>query len=205
VQSVESPQDGVVRTQQKSPDENEKTSGTRRPRRPCARTENGAGIASGPMSAPVVLALQRAVGNRAVSRMIDTEMTDTEQRCIPVADAVSSPGVPLDSRIRGAAEQAYPMDFGHVRVHRDAVAQRSAMEFGARAYTVGSDIVLGPQHPDDETMFHEIDHVYQQSLGPVAGTDDGTGTRVSHPGDPFERKSADNGRRMARGATPDLG
>lgn len=161
-------------------------------------------MASGPMSAPAALALQRTAGNRAVSRMIDTEMTGTGQRDIPVADAVSSPSVPLDPRIRGAAERAYSMDFGHVRVHRDAVAQRSAMEFGARAYTVGSDIVLGPQSADDETMFHEIDHVYQQSQGPVPGTDDGTGTRVSHPGDPFERKSAENGRRMARGTAPDL-
>jgi hypothetical protein len=197
--------DGVVRAQQKSSDKNEKTSGTRRPERPGARPENGAGIASGPMSAPAALALQRAVGNRAVSRMIDTEMTDTEQQRIPVADAVSSQGAPLDSRIRATAEQAYGMDFGHVRVHSDAVAQRSAVEFGARAYTTGADIVVGPQGADDETMYHEIDHVYQQSLGPVAGTDNGTGAKVSHPEDPFERKSAMNGRRMARGAPPDLG
>jgi hypothetical protein len=189
-----------MRAEQKRPGENETTGTTRQAGRSRVRPENGTGIAPGPMSAQTALALQRAVGNRAASRILDED-----QHRSSVLDAIRSRSTPLDSRIRETAERAYRMDFGHVRVHSDAVAQRSAVELGARAYTTGSDIVVGPRGADDETMFHEIDHVYQQSLGPVAGTDNGTGTKVSHPGDPFERKSAENGRRMARGAVPDLG
>ncbi|WP_073952834.1 hypothetical protein [Streptomyces kebangsaanensis] len=51
---------------------------------------------------------------------------------------------------------------------------------------------------------HEIDHVHQQTVGPVAGSDNGTGVKVSHQDDPYERASAENGRQTARGGTPEL-
>ncbi|MFJ9030925.1 DUF4157 domain-containing protein [Streptomyces sp. NPDC102274] len=170
-----------------------------------------------------VLALQRAVGNAVVARAVEeeqhehgaacgheqpsAEQTPVDQSSIQrssVIDAVRSPGRPLDSRIMEKAEQGYGMSFRHVRVHSGPVAQHSAMALGARAYTTGSDIVVGPQGTDDETMFHELDHVRQQSLGTVSGTDNGAGVKVSHEDDPFERHATANGRRMARGATPDL-
>ncbi|MEU1269186.1 DUF4157 domain-containing protein [Streptomyces sp. NPDC005799] len=173
---------------------------------------------------PPLLALQRAAGNAAVTRAIqearhehgpdcghtaevqrDASGEPAVQRRSSVFEATSSPGSPLEPRIQAKAEQAYGMSFAHVRVHSGTVAQRSALEYGARAYTSGSDIVVGAQGIDDETLFHEIDHVHQQSSGPVAGTDDGSGARVSDPGDPFERRAAANGRRMAQGAAPDLG
>ncbi|MFE4451941.1 DUF4157 domain-containing protein [Streptomyces sp. NPDC056796] len=167
-----------------------------------------------------VLALQRAAGNAVVARAVEEERHEHGGGCghetaeqpveaspVPqssVADAVRSPGRPLDSRLMERAEQGYGMSFRHVRVHSDPAAQRSATELGARAYTTGHDIVVGPQGADDETMFHELDHVRQQSLGPVAGTDNGAGVAVSHQDDPFERSAAANGRRMAQGSTPDL-
>lgn len=173
---------------------------------------------------PPLLALQRAAGNAAVTRAIqearhehgpdcghtaevqrDASREPAVQRRSSVFEATSSPGSPLEPRIQAKAEQAYGMSFAHVRVHSGPVAQRSALEYGARAYTSGSDIVVGAQGIDDETLFHEIDHVHQQSSGPVSGTDDGSGARVSDPGDPFERRAAANGRRMAQGAAPDLG
>ncbi|MFD3308220.1 DUF4157 domain-containing protein [Streptomyces sp. NPDC058694] len=178
-------------------------------------------------SANRLLTLQRLAGNAAVSRAVEEERhehgpgcaherpaagqqsvqrdaSETVQREASVSDALNSPGSSLDSRIREKAEQAYGMDFGHVRVHTDAVAQRSAAALGALAYTTGSDIVVGPQGATDEMMFHEIDHVHQQSMGPVAGTDNGSGAKVSHPDDPFERRSAANGRKLASGGAPDL-
>ncbi|MFD8810327.1 DUF4157 domain-containing protein, partial [Streptomyces sp. NPDC059627] len=121
-----------------------------------------------------------------------------------VADAVRSPGRPLDPRIQKHAERGLGIDLGHVRVHSDAVAQRSAVQLSARAYTTGSDIIVGPQGADDETMYHELTHVKQQAAGPVAGSDDGSGARVSHPDDPFERQAGESGRQLARGAGPDL-
>ncbi|MBT1185458.1 DUF4157 domain-containing protein [Streptomyces sp. CJ_13] len=175
-----------------------------------------------------VLTLQRSVGNASVSRAIEEEQHEhgtgcghdrppaeqplADQAPVPqasadqssVADAVRSPGRPLDPRLLARAEQGYGMSFRHVRVHSDPVAQRSAMALGARAYTTGSDIVVGPQGTDDETMFHELDHVRQQSLGSVPGTDNGAGVKLSHQDDPFERHATANGRRMAQGAMPDL-
>ncbi|MEV5160152.1 DUF4157 domain-containing protein, partial [Streptomyces sp. NPDC053728] len=168
-----------------------------------------------------VLAVQRAAGNAVVARALEEERHEHGAACghasdeqvsadaasaqqSSLADAVRSPGRPLDPRLMERAEQGYGMSFRHVRVHSDPAAQRSATAFGARAYTTGHDIVLGPQGADDETMFHELDHVRQQSLGPVAGTDNGSGVAVSHQDDPFERHATANGRRMARGAMPDL-
>ena len=126
------------------------------------------------------------------------------QRQSSVLDAVGSPGRPLEARILQRAEQAYSMDFGHVRVHSDPVAQRSADELGALAYTTGSHIVLGGNRVSDEVMYEEVDHVRQQALGPVPGTDNGRGEKVSRPDDPFEKSAGANGRKMARGAAPDL-
>ncbi|MEU3491530.1 eCIS core domain-containing protein [Streptomyces massasporeus] len=172
---------------------------------------------------PPLIALQRAAGNAAVARAIqrardehhpegersearghDGDGAVPVQRRPSVLDAVGSPGRPLEGRILQRAEQAYGMKFGHVRVHSGPVAQRSAEELGALAYTTGSHIVLGGNSVSDEVMYEEVDHVRQQALGPVPGTDNGRGERVSHPDDPFERSAGSNGRRMARGADPDL-
>ncbi|MFE9768362.1 DUF4157 domain-containing protein [Streptomyces sp. NPDC005808] len=165
-----------------------------------------------------LLTLQRLAGNAAVARAVEEERhehgpgcaherTAVEQPSLQrssVSEALLSPARPLESRIRERAEQGLGMDLGDVRVHSGPVAQRSALEFGARAYTTGKDIVVGPGGADDETMYHELTHVHQQSLGPVAGADNGTGTKVSHKDDPFERHAADSGRQLAQGIAPSL-
>ncbi|MEU9452712.1 DUF4157 domain-containing protein [Streptomyces sp. NPDC048277] len=159
---------------------------------------------------PPLLALQRAAGNTAVTRAIQRARHEGEpeersvQRRTSVADAVGSPGVPLEPRILQRAEQAYGMEFGHVRVHSGPVAQRSAEDLQAQAYTTGPHIVLGDSRVSDEVMYEEVDHVRQQFLGPVPGTANGRGEKVSHPDDPFERSAGSNGRKLARGAAPDL-
>ncbi|MCB5911533.1 eCIS core domain-containing protein [Streptomyces pinistramenti] len=119
-----------------------------------------------------------------------------------VLDAVRSSGSPLAPHIRERAEAGLDMDLSAVRVHTGPAAQRSAQDLGARAYTTGKDIVVGPEGADDETMYHELRHVDQQSKGAVAGTSNGAGVNVSSEGDPFERDAAAFGRQMARGDTP---
>ncbi|MFJ5641096.1 DUF4157 domain-containing protein [Streptomyces sp. NPDC093223] len=165
---------------------------------------------------PPLAALQGAAGNAAVTRAIQRARQDAGpegqaaegalpgHRPTSVADAVGSPGAPLEPRILQRAESAYGMDFGHVRVHSGPVAQRSAEELGARAYTTGPHIVLGGSRVADEVMYEEVDHVRQQALGPVPGTANGRGEKVSSPDDPFERSAGSNGRKMAGGAAPDL-
>ncbi|MFJ7996766.1 DUF4157 domain-containing protein [Streptomyces sp. NPDC096310] len=174
-----------------------------------------------------LLALQRSAGNAAVSRAIEEERHEhssgcshadqtaqrrvdpaaeqaTVQRRVSLAEVTGSGGLSLSPRIQSRAEKAYNMPFRNVRVHNDEIAQRASAEFGARAMTIENHIVLGSPTVDDETMFHELDHVRQQTQGEVAGSDDGSGNKVSDPGDPFELQSADNGRRVAQGADPDL-
>lgn len=93
-------------------------------------------------------------------------------------------------------------DFSDVRVHTGPTAQRSAAEIGARAYTSGSDVVIGAGGGDKHTLAHELTHVIQQRQGPVSGTDTGDGLRVSDPGDRFERAAEANARRVMSGPAP---
>src|SRR3954452_1755509 len=59
-----------------------------------------------------------------------------------------SSGRPLDSATRSPMERSFGHNFGQVRIHRD---EQAAQSLGARAFTVGSNIVLGggysPGHP----------------------------------------------------------
>ncbi|MFE1926770.1 DUF4157 domain-containing protein [Streptomyces asoensis] len=194
------------------------------------RPKAGKGPTRSPLPGPAagLLALQRSAGNAAVTRAIeeqrhehgpgcghadrsvqrDARAADAEQdavqRRVSLTEVTGSGGSSLDPRIQAKAEQAYGMPLGHVRVHNDATAQRASADFNAHAMTIGHHIVLGSSRVDDETMFHELDHVRQQSQGPVAGTDNGSGVKVSSPGDSFERQSASNGRLVAQGSAPDL-
>jgi hypothetical protein len=65
-------------------------------------------------------------------------------------------------------------DFGSVRIHSDSRAAESAHELGARAYTVGKDIVFGagryaPQTNEGrELLAHELTHVVQQTASAPA-------------------------------------
>ncbi|GGU29996.1 hypothetical protein GCM10010289_59270 [Streptomyces violascens] len=90
-------------------------------------------------------------------------------------------------------------DFSDVRVHNDSAAKASAAEVGARAYTSGNHVVIGDGGDDKHTLAHELTHVIQQRQGPVAGTDNGSGLKVSDPSDRFEREAEANATRAMRG------
>jgi hypothetical protein len=86
-----------------------------------------------------------------------------------VNDALSSPGRPLSPATRAFMEPRFGHDFSHVRVHSDAVAEQSARDVHARAYTVGRDIVFGAGQSalgsteGQRLLAHELTHVVQQS------------------------------------------
>ncbi|EFG04690.1 Hypothetical protein SCLAV_p1204 (plasmid) [Streptomyces clavuligerus] len=120
-----------------------------------------------------------------------------------VHDVLRTPGQPLDTTTRTEMEARLGADFSDVRVHRDTAAQASAAEVNARAYTSGSHVVLGGGGTDKHTLAHELTHVIQQRQGPVAGTENGSGLRVSDPSDRFEREAEANAARVMRGPVPE--
>ncbi len=97
-----------------------------------------------------------------------------------VHDVLRSPGRPLDAAARAFFEPRFGHDFANVRVHSGPLAEQSAREVNAHAYTVGHSIVFGPGRFSPETaegrqlIAHELTHVLQQ--GTV-----GHGVRASHP------------------------
>ncbi|MGW3185075.1 eCIS core domain-containing protein [Kitasatospora sp. NPDC001119] len=166
--------------------------------------------------APPLLALQRSVGNAAVVRMLrrtgrpgaqeeprqggefDYGQAEHAVQRSTVQDVLRSPGRPLDHGTRTEMEGRLGADFSDVRIHTDAAARASAVDVGARAYTSGHHVVIGEGGGDKHTLAHELTHVIQQRQGPVAGTDDGTGLKVSDPSDRFEREAEANAVRVMR-------
>ncbi|OUL98501.1 eCIS core domain-containing protein [Variovorax sp. JS1663] len=99
-----------------------------------------------------------------------------------VHEVLSSPGQPLDAGTRGSMETRFGADFSSVRIHAGASAGRSARAVGARAYTVGRDIVFGagefaPGHPRGRHLLaHELTHTLQQAgPSPRLQREDGDG------------------------------
>jgi len=89
-----------------------------------------------------------------------------------VHQVLRAPGQELDSETRSWAEAAYQRDFGRVRIHTGEQAEASAASIHARAYTVGSRIVLGPGAAQGGAnhralMAHELAHVVQQGTAPA--------------------------------------
>ncbi len=168
----------------------DKDSATRRqqPRRGASAPESG--------TAAHLLHLQRTLGNAAVARMVEGAQDEpVVQRRSAAHDVLNSAGSPLDAPVLDEMNHRLGADFSDVQVHTDSIAQRSTEEMGARAWTSGNHVVLGPQGRDRHTLAHELTHVLQQKAGPVAGTDTGDGLAVSHPSDPYERAAEENARK----------
>jgi hypothetical protein len=88
-----------------------------------------------------------------------------------VHDVLRQPGRPLDATTRRFFERQFRCRLTDVRIHDDAKAAISAAELGARAYTVGSDVVFGAEgyRPRERAglslLAHELVHVIQQGSG----------------------------------------
>ncbi|MFC8015590.1 eCIS core domain-containing protein [Streptomyces cinereoruber] len=121
-----------------------------------------------------------------------------------VHDVLRTSGRPLDDATRTDMESRLGADFSDVRVHDDSAARASAAEVGARAYTSGNHVVIGEGGGDRHTLAHELTHVIQQRRGPVAGTDNGSGLKISDPSDRYEREAETNATRVLRSALPEV-
>ncbi|WP_234046958.1 eCIS core domain-containing protein [Streptomyces adelaidensis] len=173
-----------------------------------SKVQAGGGAPSG------LRALQSTAGNAAVVQMLrraghlgadqhqhgagcghqDTERPAVQRSA--VHDVLRSGGQALDGATRSDMESRFGADFSDVRIHNDSAARASAAEVGARAYTSGSHVVIGDGGNDRHTLAHELTHVIQQRQGPVAGTDNGSGLKVSDPSDRFEREAEANAHRV---------
>lgn len=86
-----------------------------------------------------------------------------------VQEVLHSSGLPLDQTARQFMEPRFGHDFSRVRIFTDAKAAESAKQIGARAYTVGNNVVFGQGHyaPDTSAgrrlLAHELSHTLQQA------------------------------------------
>jgi hypothetical protein len=109
-----------------------------------------------------VLQLQRVVGNRAVTRLLQrTQGMEDEQRS--ATGAVARGGLP--DNLRTGIETLSGMDMSDVRVHRNS---SDAAKVNALAYAQGSDIHIAPGQ--EQHLPHEAWHVVQQRQGRVQPT-----------------------------------
>jgi len=89
----------------------------------------------------------------------------------------SGRGQPLPESARAFFGPRFGNDFSNVHVHTDAHATESAQQLGARAYTVGRDIVFGAGQYSPETtagkqlLAHELAHVTQNQRDNAIGSD----------------------------------
>jgi hypothetical protein len=128
-------------------------------------------------SAAAVLQAQRVQGNRFVQRMVSLsragsmEGGELPEETTQQIDQARSGGRSLDGTTRKSMESAFDADFGGVRVHTGAAADRLNGELSARAFTTGSDIFFrqGEYDPSRssgrELLAHELTHVVQQGGG----------------------------------------
>ncbi|MEU8737872.1 eCIS core domain-containing protein [Streptomyces halstedii] len=173
-----------------------------------------------PLTPQALRSLQGTVGNAAVVQLLHQGGHRQEQeqeqgagsglqptgraevQRAAVHDVLRSGGRPLDDTTRATMEARLGADFSDVRVHSGSAARASATALGARAYTSGNHVVIGDGGADAHTLAHELTHVIQQRQGPVAGTDNGDGLKVSSPDDRFEREAEANARRALSGPVP---
>jgi hypothetical protein len=103
-----------------------------------------------------------------LARKIATDTRYAEDASTVVQPVLQSGGSPLDDDTRDFMESRFGHDFGAVRVHTGAQAERSAEAVNARAYTVGPDVVFGAgayapgTHAGKQLIAHELTHVVQQ-------------------------------------------
>jgi hypothetical protein len=148
-----------------------------------------------------LLRLQRSHGNRYVQRLLMlARAAEGEARLTPETEESihrsRGGGQALDENVRGKMESAIGADFGGVRVHTDARADKLSRAVNARAFTVGRDVYFreGAYQPGSssgrELLAHELTHVVQQS-GSQGTTGGGVQRQlsVSQPGDKYEREA----------------
>jgi Domain of unknown function (DUF4157) len=85
-----------------------------------------------------------------------------------IEDMITGHASMLDQSTLSFMESKFGFDFSHVRIHTDVKSAKLARILGARAFTVGQDIVFDPEHfstgshKGRELIAHELVHVLQQ-------------------------------------------
>jgi hypothetical protein len=124
---------------------------------------------------------------------------------LEVERTASFPGQPLEASTRADMEAHLGEDLGDVRVHVGERASRAAESIGARAYTLGNDVVFGegefrPGDPSGRRLIaHELAHVVQQRGGTAGAA--GVVQRQPTPGDPraAENRAQEADQQASRG------
>jgi hypothetical protein len=111
-----------------------------------------------------------------------------------VHEVLRSPGQSLDEATRAFMEPRFGHDFSGMRLHTDARAAESARSLHALAYTIGGDVVFGPDEYAPRSrrgrklLAHELAHVRQQrALSPASA--------VAVIDDPFSEREANDAAR----------
>lgn len=123
-----------------------------------------------------------------------------------VLDVLHSPGSSLAPDVTSYFSERFQHDLSQVRVHHDAQANRAADEVGARAYTVGRDVVFadGEYAPNTtagrKLLAHELTHVVQQDGAQAKSVDDAL--TVGLAGDSYEREADAVANTVARAEAP---
>ncbi|MEH0525154.1 DUF4157 domain-containing protein [Streptomyces stelliscabiei] len=120
----------------------------------------------------------------------ETEVVDQSQvQRAAVDEGLRSSSRPLAPALRGEMEQRFGgADFSGVQVHDGPAARRAAAAVEARAFTSGAHIVDGGGMSRKDWA-HELAHTLDQAVGPVPGSDNGAGLRISNPRDEGERRA----------------
>lgn len=106
-----------------------------------------------------------------IQRLGNQSATHHESAPESVDRVLSGTGKPLDSKIQKDMALRFGHDFSHVRIHSSALADQSAREINANAYTSGNNIVFAANRYAPGTsqgkhlLAHELTHVIQQSGG----------------------------------------
>jgi len=180
-----------------------------------SRTRSRVVPSNAPVKSPAMLALQRTLGNRTVSRLLQpagpqgadpTQLSLAPPKPVPIAAKATDPlegvlrtsGQSLSDPERNEMERRFGEDFSGVRVHSDRRAASSAQALQAQAYTIGEHIVFNknryaPRRDAGRGLLaHELAHVVQQRLagGAFAGEKEA------------ERDAGDAAHQVTHGGTP---
>jgi len=125
----------------------------------------------GPAISTAGLRLSRACGaceEKLQRDAVSPTAPNSQEAPSIVRDVMDQPGRSLDASSRAFFEPRFGLDLGHVRLHDDTQAARSARMVGARAFAVGDHIAFAERvdtasESGRYLLAHELTHVVQQS------------------------------------------
>ena len=140
----------------------------------------------------------------------DVASSEPGQTAAPpiVEEALANGGSSLPDGLRDDMGRRFAHDFSNVRLHTHARAEESAAVVGARAYTVGPDLVFaaGEYAPHTDAgrrlIAHELAHVVQQHEGHASNAR--AGITIGASNDPLEREAEAAAQRANEDAVPSI-